>query len=119
MNPNTEPRQARTELEWHLRGILVDTAALITAATLASIACVVTFFLFTEIPVLMTTSMAAAFSPPGHSATIPGWAAAAVMIGGVITGAGVGLQVFSKVSRVADEFFGRFALLPPPLTDER
>lgn len=41
------------------------------------------------------------------------------MIGGVITGAGVGLQVFSKVSRVADEFFGRFALLPPPLTDER
>lgn len=119
MNPDTEPRRARTEFEWHLRGILIDTAALITAVTLASIACVVTFFLFTQVPVLMTTTMAAAFSPPGHSATIPVWAAAAVMIGGVITGAGVGLQVFSKVSRVADEFFGRFALLPPPLTDER
>lgn len=118
MNPNTEPHRARTEFEWHLRGILIDTAALITAVTLASIACVVTFFLVTEVPVLMTTTMAAAFSPPGHSATIPVWAAGAVMIGGAITGAGVGWQVFSKVSRVADGFFGRFALLPPPLTGE-
>lgn len=118
MTSNIEPRQARTEFEWHLRGFLIDIAAIVTAATLASIACVLTLLLFTQIPVLMTTTLAAAFSSPSQSACIPGWAGAAILIGGILVGAGVGWQVFTKVSRPAEQFFGRFALLPPPFTGD-
>lgn len=118
MTLNDEPRQARTEFEWHLRGCLVTAAAIVTAATLASIAGAFTLILVIELPVLMTTITADVFSPPGQSASVPAWVATASLIGAVLLGAGVGWHVFSKVSCFADQFFGRFELLPPPFAGE-
>jgi hypothetical protein len=76
------------------------------------------FAVMVDVPRFTAANVDTVFGGAAHGSGFPVWAAQALAGMGIIVAVAAMWQVFTKVSCIADRFFGRYALLPPPYIGE-